>query len=114
MGASWARVRDAAKLDLYGCDCYAYGLLAAGAHPPAPPPPQAPQCHEGGGGGGGGAHAHAAPAGARCGLDHPGTAVLAPALRQSYSGDGPTRPVDGRAQRRRGVQNHVHYAFFDL
>jgi hypothetical protein len=28
--AAFARVRDAAKLDLYGCDCYAYGLLAAG------------------------------------------------------------------------------------
>ena len=28
--AAFARVRDAARLDLYGCDCYAYGLLAAG------------------------------------------------------------------------------------
>lgn len=28
--AAFHRVRDAAKLDLYGCDCYAYGLLAAG------------------------------------------------------------------------------------
>lgn len=24
------RVRDAVKMPLYGCDCYAYGLLAAG------------------------------------------------------------------------------------
>ena len=28
--AAFACVRNAAKLDLYGCDCYAYGLLAAG------------------------------------------------------------------------------------
>ena len=27
---AFARVRDAARLPLYGCDCYAYGLLAAG------------------------------------------------------------------------------------
>lgn len=28
--AAWARVRDAARAPLYGCDCYAYGLLASG------------------------------------------------------------------------------------
>jgi inositol-phosphate phosphatase/L-galactose 1-phosphate phosphatase/histidinol-phosphatase len=27
---AWARVRDACRIPLYGCDCYAYGLLAAG------------------------------------------------------------------------------------
>jgi inositol-phosphate phosphatase / L-galactose 1-phosphate phosphatase / histidinol-phosphatase len=27
---SWHRVRDAVRIPLYGCDCYAYGLLAAG------------------------------------------------------------------------------------
>ncbi|GAQ80943.1 bifunctional phosphatase [Klebsormidium nitens] len=27
---AWLRVRDAVRLPLYGCDCYAYGLLAAG------------------------------------------------------------------------------------
>jgi len=27
---AWARVRDAVRIPLYGCDCYAYGLLAAG------------------------------------------------------------------------------------
>jgi inositol-phosphate phosphatase/L-galactose 1-phosphate phosphatase/histidinol-phosphatase len=27
---AWVRVRDDAKIPLYGCDCYAYGLLAAG------------------------------------------------------------------------------------
>ncbi|KAF8059378.1 HISN7 [Scenedesmus sp. PABB004] len=27
---AFARVRDAARVPLYGCDCYAYGLLAAG------------------------------------------------------------------------------------
>jgi len=28
--ARWGRVRDAARTPLYGCDCYAYGLLASG------------------------------------------------------------------------------------
>jgi inositol-phosphate phosphatase/L-galactose 1-phosphate phosphatase/histidinol-phosphatase len=28
--AAFNRVRDAARIPLYGCDCYAYGLLAAG------------------------------------------------------------------------------------
>ena len=28
--AAWGRVRDAARVPLYGCDCYAYGLLASG------------------------------------------------------------------------------------
>jgi inositol-phosphate phosphatase/L-galactose 1-phosphate phosphatase/histidinol-phosphatase len=27
---AWQRVRDAVRIPLYGCDCYAYGLLAAG------------------------------------------------------------------------------------
>ena len=27
---AWARVRDGARVPLYGCDCYAYGLLALG------------------------------------------------------------------------------------
>lgn len=27
---AWARVRDAVRIPLYGCDCYAYGLLALG------------------------------------------------------------------------------------
>jgi len=27
---AFERVRDAVKIPLYGCDCYAYGLLAAG------------------------------------------------------------------------------------
>lgn len=27
---AWCRVRDAARIPLYGCDCYAYGLLALG------------------------------------------------------------------------------------
>jgi len=27
---AWQRVRDACRIPLYGCDCYAYGLLAAG------------------------------------------------------------------------------------
>jgi fructose-1,6-bisphosphatase/inositol monophosphatase family enzyme len=27
---SWQRLRDAVRIPLYGCDCYAYGLLAAG------------------------------------------------------------------------------------
>jgi len=27
---SWKRVRDASRISLYGCDCYAYGLLALG------------------------------------------------------------------------------------
>ena len=27
---AWYRVRDAARIPLYGCDCYAYGLLALG------------------------------------------------------------------------------------
>lgn len=30
VAAPWARIRDAVKQDLYGCDCYAYGLLATG------------------------------------------------------------------------------------
>lgn len=32
-GASWEafqRIRDSVRIPLYGCDCYAYGLLAAG------------------------------------------------------------------------------------
>ncbi len=29
-GRAWARVSGAAKVPLYGCDCYAYGLVAAG------------------------------------------------------------------------------------
>ena len=27
---AWVRVRDAVRIPLYGCDCYAYGLLALG------------------------------------------------------------------------------------
>ena len=27
---AWARVRDEVRIPLYGCDCYAYGLLALG------------------------------------------------------------------------------------
>ena len=27
---AWQRVRDNVRIPLYGCDCYAYGLLAAG------------------------------------------------------------------------------------
>lgn len=27
---AWERVRDSARISLYGCDCYAYGLLALG------------------------------------------------------------------------------------
>lgn len=27
---SFNRVRDAVRIPMYGCDCYAYGLLAAG------------------------------------------------------------------------------------
>lgn len=27
---SWGRVRDAVRIPLYGCDCYAYGLLSMG------------------------------------------------------------------------------------
>jgi inositol-phosphate phosphatase/L-galactose 1-phosphate phosphatase/histidinol-phosphatase len=27
---AWKRVRDGVRIPLYGCDCYAYGLLAAG------------------------------------------------------------------------------------
>jgi len=27
---AFARLRDAVRIPLYGCDCYAYGLLAAG------------------------------------------------------------------------------------
>lgn len=27
---AWVRVRDASKIPLYGCDCYAYGLLSSG------------------------------------------------------------------------------------
>jgi inositol-phosphate phosphatase / L-galactose 1-phosphate phosphatase / histidinol-phosphatase len=27
---AWRRVRDACRIPLYGCDCYAYGLMAAG------------------------------------------------------------------------------------
>jgi len=27
---AWKRVRDAVRIPLYGCDCYAYGLLAMG------------------------------------------------------------------------------------
>lgn len=40
--------------------------------------------------------------------DRPSSAVLALPLRQPSSGRGPTNPSDGRAQRRHGVQNHVH------
>lgn len=29
-GSAWARVSAAAKVPLYGCDCYAYGLVAGG------------------------------------------------------------------------------------
>lgn len=28
--SAWQRVRDASRIPLYGCDCYAYGLLALG------------------------------------------------------------------------------------
>lgn len=28
--AAWARLRDRVRIPLYGCDCYAYGLLASG------------------------------------------------------------------------------------
>ncbi|KAI8475911.1 MAG: hypothetical protein J3K34DRAFT_382483 [Monoraphidium minutum] len=27
---AWSRLRDSVRIPLYGCDCYAYGLLAAG------------------------------------------------------------------------------------